>query len=113
MPSRPSDPTSLEEIGRRLALTRKALGYTQVMMGRLMGAAGGSQAWENYEACRRRISIDHAIKLAQSCGVPLDWVYQGQTLNLPSELREKILRLMREDNGNAPQLPTGRKSARR
>jgi len=34
----------MEEIGRRLSLTRQALGHTQVMMARLMGSASNGQA---------------------------------------------------------------------
>jgi transcriptional regulator with XRE-family HTH domain len=108
MAPRSSDPTSVTEIGTRLALTRRALGLTQVMMARLMGSVGDGQAWENYEAGRRRISIDHAMALTQSCGIPLDWIYQGQMANLPPQLRERIQQLMLEH-----QLPTRRKSLRK
>jgi hypothetical protein len=108
---RSADPTSIEEIGARLALTRKALGHTQVMMARLMGSTGNGQAWHNYEAGLRRISVDHALGLAKH-GVPLDWIYQGQTINLPPALREKIQQLML-DGGSAAQLPTILKSLRK
>jgi transcriptional regulator with XRE-family HTH domain len=92
----PSDPTSIAEIGRRLELTRQALGLTQVMMGRLMGAVSNGQAWGNYESGKRRISIDHALALSANLGLSLDWIYQGRMVNLPPELREKILHLMLE-----------------
>jgi len=101
----PSDPTSIAEIGRRLELTRRALGLTQVMMGRLMGTTSNGQAWGNYEGGKRRISIDHALALTRTLGISLDWIYQGQMVNLPAELREKIQRLMLE---NAPQSLTRR-----
>ena len=107
-----ADPTSVEEIGARLVLTRRALGVTQAMMGQLMGSVGTGQAWENYEAGRRRISIDHANALTQSCGIPLDWVYQGQMANLPPQLRERIQQLMLESHRSA-QSPTTRKSRRK
>jgi transcriptional regulator with XRE-family HTH domain len=94
MARRNYDPSSLSEIGHRLALTRSALGYTQAMMAKLIGSATSGQAWENYEAGRRRISIDHAIALCRTCGVSMDWIYQGQMHNLPPELREKIGQLL-------------------
>ena len=103
----PSDPTSMAEIGRRLELTRRALGLTQVMMGRLAGAISNGQAWGNYEAGNRRISIDHALALSRTLGVSLDWIYQGQMVNLPPELREKIQRIILE-SANEPQSLTRR-----
>jgi transcriptional regulator with XRE-family HTH domain len=108
----PSDPTSIAEIGRRLELTRRALGLTQVMMGRLVGAISSGQAWGNYEAGNRRISIDHALALSRTLGVSLDWVYQGQMVNLPPELREKIQRIILE-SANEPQSLTRRLKSRR
>ena len=70
MAHQPIDPTSIAEIGARLELTRQALGLTQVMMGRLMGAVSNGQAWRNYESGKRRISIDHALALTRS------WAYR-------------------------------------
>jgi len=101
----------MEEIGRRLLLTRKALGHTQVMMARLMGSTGNGQAWHNYEAGLRRISVDHALELAKH-GVALNWIYQGETTNLPDALLQKIQRLMLE-GGSVVQLPTTLKSLRK
>ena len=44
------DPTSLLEIGARLAVTRKALGLTQTEMDRRMGSAlTNGQAYNAYE----------------------------------------------------------------
>ena len=96
MAHQPMDPTSIAEIGRRLELTRQALGLTQVMMGRLMGAVSNGQAWGNYESGKRRISVDHALALSQNLGLPLDWIYQGRMVNLPPELRDKIQHFMLE-----------------
>ena len=88
------DPTALNEIAERLALTRQALGYTQATMSRLMGSSTAGQAWENYEAGRRRISVDHALALCRTCGVTLAWVYQGQMDTLPKSLYDKISELL-------------------
>lgn len=110
MAYRPSDPTSVTEIGARLHLTRRALGLTQFMMGRLMGATSAGQAWGNFEAGRRQISIQHANALCRNLGLTLEWIYQGQMANLPPPLREKIQRLMLEDAGGSP--PTTRRLRR-
>jgi len=106
MPRTPPDPTALEEIGIRLQLTREALGHTQVMMAKLMGSVTNGQAWENYESGRRRISIDHALKLCQTCRLTLEWIYQGQLQGLPPDLRASIEQLMVRREGHL----TNRKS---
>lgn len=102
MVRRHPDPTSLPEIGARLALTRQALGFTQATMSKLMGSVTAGQAWENYEAGRRRISLDHALELCRTCQLTLPWIYQGQMNDLPPHIRDAILRLMP---------PGGRKTA--
>jgi transcriptional regulator with XRE-family HTH domain len=94
MARRGTDPTSALEIGSRLALTRTALGYTQATMARLMGSATAGQAFANYESGLRRISLDHALKLCQTCGLTLAWIYQGQMHTLPPDLRDKIQHLL-------------------
>ena len=113
MVRQPSDPTSTAEIGRRLELTRRALGLTQVMMGKLVGTTSAGQAWGNYEAGNRRISIDHALALSRTLGVSLDWVYQGQMVNLPPELREKIQRIILESANQPPSLTRRLKSVKK
>lgn len=100
MPRTSPEPTSLEEIGARLQLTREALGRTQVMMAKLMGSVTNGQAWENYESGRRRISIDHALKLCQTCRLTLEWIYQGQSHGLPPDLRGDIEQLMVRRSSN-------------
>jgi len=102
----------LAAIGERLALTRRALGLTQVTISRLMGATSDGQAWGNYEAGRRRISVDHANKLTANLGITLDWIYQGQIMTLPPDLRERIQRLMAEDAGSRQSPPTTRRLRR-
>jgi transcriptional regulator with XRE-family HTH domain len=107
MASRSLDPTSLPAIGARLKLTRQALGFTQATMSKLMGSSTAGQAWENYEAGRRRISVTHAMELCRTCQLTLPWIYQGQMHDLPPHIREEILRRM--PPGGMP--PSGRKTA--
>jgi len=89
------DLTSRAAIGRRMVLTRKALGHNLPMMARLIGSASHGQIWENYESGRRRISIDQALELSRTCGVPLDWIYRGyMDSHLPRALRAAIEKLL-------------------
>src|SRR5262245_66621511 len=94
MARRSRDPTTVEEIAERWPVTRRALGHSQVAMARLMGSATVGQAWENYEAGRRRISIDHALALCRTCGLTLAWIYQGQMDSLPKNLYDKIQQML-------------------
>jgi transcriptional regulator with XRE-family HTH domain len=65
------DPTSLLEIGARLAVTRKALGLTQAEMDRIMGTANSAgQTYNIYETGRQRIPTHHALALSYAG----DWV---------------------------------------
>jgi transcriptional regulator with XRE-family HTH domain len=93
-----------EQIAKRLRLTREALGYTQAIMCKLIGSATNGQAWENYESGRRKISLDHALRLCDNCGLSLEWIYRGNYQSLTVELRDKIIQQEREHNA-APPLP--------
>jgi transcriptional regulator with XRE-family HTH domain len=90
------DPTSSAEIGVRLVLTRKALGYAQATMTRLIGVDGQTLAL--YEEDRRRIPANQALKLS-AYGIPLDWIYQGRMADLHPHIRAKIRELQREGAG--------------
>lgn len=89
MQRRNIDPTSLAEIGARLKLSRLALGKTQAEMASYMGSSTPGQAWENYEAGRRRISIDHALAL-RSVGLTIEWIYEGNDRRLSRDLYARI-----------------------
>lgn len=91
-----TEPALYQEIGARLAVVRKALGHTQVMMARLLESDTNGQIWSNYESGRRRISIDHALVLSRCYGISLDWIYRGG--DMPSlELRNRIQGLLATD----------------
>lgn len=87
-------PSSLDEIAKRLILLRKALGYTQAMIGKLAGVSGN--AWGNYEAGLRRIELDHVFQLEAATGAPQEWIYRGIMARMPLELAEKISLAERE-----------------
>jgi len=85
------DPTSLLEIGARLAVTRKALGLTQAEMDRRMGSAlTNGQTFNFYETGRQRIPTHHALALCRTCNITLDWIYRGQMHSLQPDICAKI-----------------------
>ena len=85
------DPTSLPEIGARLAVTRKALGLTQTEMDRRMGSAlTNGQAYNAYETGRQRIPTHHALALCRTCNITLDWIYRGQMHSLQPDICAKL-----------------------
>ena len=85
------DPTSLLEIGARLAVTRKALGLTQAEMDRRMGSAlTNGQTFNFYETGRQRIPTHHARALCRTCNITLDWIYRGQMHSLQPDICAKL-----------------------
>src|SRR5262249_30852518 len=74
----------IQEIGDRLRLTREALKKNQADWCRMVGIE--QQAWNNYERGRRRISLDHALKVVKATGVGLDWIYRGISKDLPQDI---------------------------
>lgn len=76
-------------IGARLKRLRLALGYPQA---RLFCSFVGitDQALNNYEAGRRRISLDEAMKIVIKTGVSLDWLYRGLEHTLPKHVSDKL-----------------------
>ena len=108
------DPTSLLEIGARLAVTRKALGLTQAEMDRRMGSAlSNGQTFNSYETGRQRIPTHHALALRRTCNITLDWIYRGQMHSLTSAPRSRTSwtgSLSREERAGAPRDSGGKKA---
>jgi transcriptional regulator with XRE-family HTH domain len=77
------------DIGRRLRLTRVALGIeNQVDFGR---EAGLSQPQYNYfETGSRPLTLQAALKLCDRYNLTLDWLYRGDPSGLPYKLAKDI-----------------------
>lgn len=73
-----------DEIAQRLALVREVAGMNQVAFAQRAGIA--SNAWNNYERARKRISIDAAIALVATYQLTLDYIFLGDASNLPYKL---------------------------
>lgn len=88
MPGSPKELSTTKDVSERLRQLRAALGLNQAQLCRRSGIE--TNAWNNYEKSRNRISVDHAIKLKRTFGVTLDWIYHGDLSGVRSDIAEKI-----------------------
>lgn len=72
----------------RMRISREALGFSPTTIGRLLGIP--SSTWHNYEAGIRRISVEQMFKLKTRTGLTFEWIYEGDIMSLPPEIRDKI-----------------------
>ena len=89
-------PTSKEAIGRRLELTRLALGLSAGAFAR--SADIGTSAYSNYANGDRQPTVYQALKLCERFELTLDWIYRGDPSGLKYNLAQEIIRLRRESN---------------
>src|SRR5262245_8272385 len=85
-------PQSTEAVAERLRLLRRVLGVTTTEMCRRIGSPSTGSAWSNYEVGRRRISLEHALRLTE-LGVTLSWIFKG----VVEEKMEKSLKRRIQD----------------
>lgn len=86
----------MEEIAQRLALVREVEGLSQA---EFAGRANiNSNAWNNYERARKRISIDAAVRLSRTYNLTLDYIYLGDSSNLPYQLAAAIEAVRKQRN---------------
>jgi transcriptional regulator with XRE-family HTH domain len=98
MPRRKIEQSGIDAIAERLRLTRQALGLKQAAIARLTGIS--TQAWNNYETAKYRISVDQALMVCRTIGVSLDWIYRGDMNGLPLRIATRIQQLI--NNPKAP-----------
>ena len=89
-------PNSKEAIGRRLQLTRRALGLTPGTFA--SGAGIPKNTYSQYESGTRTPALLFAVKLCDRFELTLDWIYRGDPSGLKYTLAEQIIRLRRERN---------------
>lgn len=82
------DPFSKQEIGRRLLLTRQAIGIGQLAFAER--AKISSTAYNQYENAKKRPSIENAVALCETYGLTLDWIFRGDPSGLRYELANGI-----------------------
>ncbi len=89
-------PTSKSAMGRRLELTREALGLTA---GEFASRASISKtAYSNYTSGQRAPTLAQALKLCESYDLTLDWIYRGDPSGLKYGIAEKINELRQKRN---------------
>lgn len=82
-------------IARRLRLTRDALRLTQR---ELAGAAGiATNTYGQWESGTRLIQPGAAVKLCDTHGLTLDWIYRGEPGDMPHKLVSAIRALQELD----------------
>ena len=86
-------PDYLQEVARRLRVTRLALGKQQIELCREIDAT--DKAWSQWENGSRLFDILVAIRLKRRYGITLEWLYDGD----PSGLPARIAALVREIDG--------------
>jgi len=81
------NPESNEAIGKRLEITRLALGYRQqTEIVAALGTTFSAALWNNWERGRERPKVDSAIELCKRFQLTLDWIYRGDKSGLPLRL---------------------------
>lgn len=86
--TRPSDGRSKHAIGRRLELTRRAIGLSQSEFAQRADLAKNS--YNQYETGTNRPQLEAAIKLVDAYRLTLDWIYLGDPSGLRFDLAEAI-----------------------
>jgi transcriptional regulator with XRE-family HTH domain len=80
-------------VGKRLALTRRALGYktqTQFLKALEVALEVAPGRWNHYEVGKLYPPIDVALALCTRFDLSLDWIYRGVRQNLPGYVREAL-----------------------
>lgn len=83
-----------EAIGKRLKLTRLALGLSQVKFSELCGIAPNT--YNQYETAKNKPDIEFGVMIALGVGVTLDWIYLGDHSGLRYDIADKIRKLRSE-----------------
>jgi transcriptional regulator with XRE-family HTH domain len=81
------------DAGRRLALTRQALGLNQQDFGLRAGLS--QPQYHQYEKGRRCLTLAAAMRLCSEYHLTLDWLFRGDPSGLPYRLAEAIRDLRR------------------
>jgi transcriptional regulator with XRE-family HTH domain len=95
MARRAEDELDAAPVGRRLRLTRIALGLTQRHFASAADIA--TNTYGQYETGARLISPARAIALSDAHNLTLDWIYRGEPGDLPYKLAAAIKALMELD----------------
>jgi transcriptional regulator with XRE-family HTH domain len=84
-----------ENVGKRLALTRIALGFENQKEFYLATGLGAS-AYSMWESGNNFPRVEHMMRLCQEFGLTLDWIYRGDISGLPYTLAMRIRQVIAE-----------------
>lgn len=82
------EPSSPEEIGRRIKRVRAAWKLSQVRLAAICQT--GDNTVRHWEAGRQRPQIEHMERLVAETGLTLDWIYLGRWHTLPASVAAKL-----------------------
>lgn len=88
MQDRDSDGMSKAAIGKRLQLTRAAIGINQADFADSCGIARNT--YNQYEMGVNKPPVEAALKMRELHRMTLDWIYAGDPSALPFDLADKI-----------------------
>jgi transcriptional regulator with XRE-family HTH domain len=80
------------DVAFRLRLTREALGMEQSEFADRAGIA--RNAYNQYEQAQRIPRLDIAIKICETYGLTLDWIFRGNLSGVPFNLATTLQRKM-------------------
>lgn len=96
----PADSGKLaQDVGRRLAVTRRCVGVNQQDFGRQAGLT--QPRYNQYETGQRLLTLAAAMRLCEEYGLTLDWLYRGDPSGLPYWLASSIRELRSADKGQS------------
>lgn len=78
-----------EEIGRRLAALRRAMGNESKAAWAERNGFNATQ-YHNWERGIRRIPVEAAERLCDRYGLTLDWLYRGRVDGLSENIRKAV-----------------------
>ncbi|MCB7127906.1 MAG: helix-turn-helix transcriptional regulator [Candidatus Brocadiales bacterium] len=92
------NPRSVPAIAERLHRLRLVFGQNQTKFCDRTKIA--KNTWNQWEKAHGRPGLDHAVRLCETLGVTLDWIYFGDASSLPHNIALKLdaiaLKLARE-----------------
>lgn len=90
------------EVGRRLGILRRALGYErQNKMTAFLGERISPQQWNNYERGSSLPTIANARFIAMKCRVTVDWLFWGERAGLSVQMSDMLDDIERDEQGDA------------
>lgn len=89
MAGAPTNLRSIDAIAARLEATRRVLDLSQTQLCLRAGLA--TNTYNQWERGKGRPQLDEAMKLCDTFGLTLDWIYRGDPSGLPYSIASEII----------------------